>query len=190
MEYQVLTKTPRSALEKTGLGSAANSALSMLSKEASKVGVNVAQGEFINVRFDMTGTMTNPKVAMKILPSDGQATLKEEASAVVANTVDKAKDSLTNVANRELDKAKQKAKEAADKAADSLRAIADKKLKEATDKVTQEAKDKLGKEIGGKVGDKVGQKAGEVLGNGGQKKVDEVKDKLDKWDPFKKKKNN
>ncbi len=188
MSYQILTKTPRSALEKSGLGSAANAGINLLSKEASKVGVNLAQGEFINVRFDLTGTMASPKIAMKILASDGQSTLKEEATGAAAAVVEKAKDSLTNVANRELDKVKDKAKAAADKAADSLKNIADRKLKEATDKVTQEAKDKLGKEVGDKVGDKVGEKAGEVLGDKGQKKVDEVKDKLDKWDPFKKKK--
>jgi hypothetical protein len=188
MSYQILTKTPRSALEKSGLGSAANAGINLLSKEASKVGVNLAQGEFINVRFDLTGTMASPKIAMKILASDGQSTLKEEATGAAAAVVEKAKDSLTNVANRELDKVKDKAKAAADKAADSLKNIADRKLKEATDKVTQEAKDKLGKEVGDKVGDKVGEKAGEVLGDKGQKKVDEVKEKLDKWDPFKKKK--
>ncbi|MFN0037060.1 MAG: AsmA-like C-terminal region-containing protein [Saprospiraceae bacterium] len=168
MDYQVLTKVPRKSL-----GSAANSGLDLLSKEASKVGVSLAQGEFINVRFDLTGTMFNPKVAMKVLGSDGQSTLKEEASGAVTAVVDKAKDSLTNVANREIDKAKEKAQAAADKATDSLKRLADKKLEEAT----KAAKDK------------VGEKAGEVLGEQGQKKVDEVKGKLDKWDPFKKKKN-
>jgi hypothetical protein len=183
MDYQVLTKVPRKSL-----GTAANSGLDLLSKEASKVGVSIAQGEFVNVRFDLTGTLFSPKVAMKVLGSDGESSIQETATGAATAVVDKAKDSLSNVANRELDKAKQKAKEAADRAADSLKRLADKKLQEATDKVTQEAKDKLGKEVGEKVGDKAGQKAGEVLGDKGQKKVDEVKDKLDKWDPFKKKK--
>ncbi len=180
MEYQILSKIPRSALEKSGVGAAANSGLSMLSKEASKVGVNLANGEFINVRFDLTGTMASPKMAMKVLASDGESSLKEEATGAAKAVVDKAKDSITNVVNREIDKVKDKAQAAADKAVDSLKAIADKKLQEATDKATQEAKDKLGKAAG--------EKAGEVLGTEGKKKVDEVKDKLDKWDPFKKKK--
>jgi hypothetical protein len=182
MAYSILTKTPRSALQKSGVGSAVNSGLGLLSAEASKVGVNIAQGEFINVRFDLTGTMTSPKVAMKILPSDGQSTLSEQATGAATALVDKTKDTLTNMATKEIDKVKEKAQAAADKAADSLKAVADKKLKEATDKATQEAKEKLG--------NAAGEKAGEVLGTQGQKKVDEVKDKLDKWDPFKKKKNN
>lgn len=185
MAYSILTKTPRTALQKSGVGSAINGGLNLLSSEASKAGLNIAQGEFINVKFDLTGTMSNPKVAMKILPSDGQSTLSEQAAGAAGALVEKAKDSLATVANQELDKAKAKAKEAADKAADSLRNLANKKLQEAE----QEAKDKLGKEVGDKVGAKAEQKAGEVLGAQGQKKVDEVKDKLDKWDPFKKKKN-
>lgn len=169
MDYQILTKVPRKSL-----GGAANSGLDLLSKEASKVGVSIASGEFINVRFDLTGTMFNPKVGMKVLGSDGQSSLQETASDAATAVVEKAKDSLSNVVNREIDKAKEKAQEAADKAADSLRRLADQKLQEAKDKAAQEAKDK----------------AGEVLGEQGQKKVDEVKDKLNNFDPFKKKKKN
>ncbi len=189
MAYSITTKTPRKALEKSGLG-AVNSGLNLLSKEASKLGVNIAQGEFINVRFDLTGSLFNPKVAMKVLGSDGQSTLQEEAGATLQAGIDKAKDSLSNVANRELDKAKDKVKAAADKAVDSLQNVANQKLKEATDKATQELKDKVGEQVGDKVGEKVNEKAGEVLGDQGQKKVEDVKKKLDDWDPFKKKKKN
>ncbi len=180
MSYQITTKTPRSALQKSAAGAAANSGLNFLSKEAGKYGVNIAQGEFINVRFDLSGSLASPKVAMKILGSDGESSMKEEAGAAVQATVDKAKDSLRNVADRELDKAKEKAQAAADKAADSLRAIADKKL--------QEAKDKAAKELGDKAGEAAGKKADEVLGDKGKKATDEAKKKLEQWDPFKKKK--
>ena len=65
--------------------------------------------------------------------------------------------------------AKEKAKAAAEKAADSLKNIANQKAEEAKKKAEEEAKKRLGEE--------------------GQKKVEDVKGKLDKWDPFKKKKN-
>jgi len=180
MAYQITTKVPRSALQKSSVGAAANSGLNFLSKEASKYGVNLAQGEYINVRFDLTGSLSSPKVAMKVLGSDGQATIKDEATATVQATVDKAKDSLKNVASRELDKAKDQAKAAADKAADSLKTLADKKL--------QEAKDKAAQEVGSKVTDAAGKKAEEALGDKGKKTVDDAKKKLEDWDPFKKKK--
>lgn len=168
MSYQILTKVPRSALEKSGVGSAANSGLNLLSSEASKLGVNIAQGEFINVRFDITGSYSNPKLAMKVLGSDGQATIKDQASATAGAALQQAKDSVTNVVNQKVEEAKEKAKAAAEKAADSLRNIANQKTEEAKKKAEEEAK--------------------KVLGNEGQKKVDDVKDKLNNWDPFKKKK--
>jgi len=191
MNYQILTKVPRKAL-----GAAANSGLNYLSSEASKLGVNLGQGEFINVRFDLTGSLFSPKMTMKVLGSDGESTLKEQANETVQATINKAKDSLSNVANRELEKAKDKVKEAADKASDSLRNVANRELEIAKEKAAQAAKEQAGKvlgteaggKIGEKVGEKVGEKAGEVLGDQGQKKVEDVKDKLDKWDPFKKKK--
>ena len=124
--------------------------------------------------------MTSPKVAMKILGSDGQSSIKEEAGAAVQATVDKAKDSLRNVASRELEAVKDKAKAAADKAADSLRNVADKKIQEAKDKATQE--------LGNKAGEVVGKKADEILGDQGKKTVDDAKKKLEGFDPFKKKK--
>jgi hypothetical protein len=193
MNYQFVTKVPRAAL-----GTAANSGLSLLSSEASKLGVNIAQGAYINTLFTVTGSLFNPKVAMKVLGSDGEATLQEQAAATATAVVEKAKDSLTNVANRKLDKAKDKAKAAADRAADSLRRIADKALEDAKQRAAQEAKEQAGKvlgsETGQKVGDAVGNKieegAGKVLGDQGKKKVEDAKQKLDSWDPFKKKKNN
>ena len=189
MNYQITAKIPRKSLEKNAAGSAANSGLNWLSKEASKIGVNVAQGEFINMRFDLTGSMLSPKIATKVLGTDGQSTIQDEAKATVDATVDKAKDSLRNVANRELDKAKDKATAAVNKAADSLRNVANRELDKAKDKAVQEVKDKAGEAIGKEVGEKVEEKAGQVLGDQGQKKVEDVKKKIEGWDPFKKKKN-
>ncbi|MEI6411760.1 MAG: AsmA-like C-terminal region-containing protein [Bacteroidota bacterium] len=180
MDYQIFTKAPRKVL-----GAAANSGLNLLSKEASKYGVNIAQGEFINVRFDLTGALSSPKVAMKVLGSDGQASIQEQAGSTVQNTVNQAKDSLKNVATREVDKAKKQAEDAAAKAADSLRNVATREAEKLKEKAVQETKDQVGKVLG----NEAGKKAGEVLGDKGQKTVDEAKKKLEGWDPFKKKKN-
>lgn len=177
MNYQIVTKTPRKLL-----GSAANGGLNWLSGEASKYGVNLAQGEFINVRFDLSGSMSNPKVGIKVLGSDGQSTIKEEASASVQATINKAKDSLTNVATQKIDAAKAQAEAAAQKAADSLKNLANKKLDEAAQKATETVKNEVTKAAG----EEAGKKAEEVLGKDAKKTVDDVKNKLDKWKPKKK----
>lgn len=188
MKYQIMTKTPRKALEKTAVGSAANSGLKWLSGEASKIGVNVAQGEFINVRFDLTGTLANPKVAFKILPSDGESSLKDEATATAQATLEQAKDSLRRVAAQELDKAKEKATAVAEKAVDSVKNVATQKVEEAKEKAVEEAGKVLNEEVSKKVGDEAGKKAEEILKQ--DKTTEDVKKKLEDWNPLKKKKNN
>lgn len=187
MRYQILTKTPRALLNKNAVTANVNTGLNWLSAEASKVGVNLAQGEFINVRFDLTGALTSPNIAAKVLGTDGEQTLQETATATVTQAVEKAKDSLRNLADAKLNEAKDKAKAAADKAVDSLTRAANERLREVTDKAAQELKDKAGAAVGEKVGEQVSKQAEKVLGEQGKKTVDEVKGKLDKWDPFKKK---
>lgn len=188
MNYQILTKVPRKALEKSGIGSAANSGLKLLSGEAAKYGVNIAQGEFINIRFDLTGTMTNPKVAFKVLGSDGESTIKDDASAAGQAALQQAKDSLRTVASQELEKAKEKAAAVVEKATDSLKNVATQKVEEVKDKAVQEAGKVLNEEVTKKVGDEAGKKAEEILKQ--NKATDDAKKKLEEWNPLKKKKNN
>jgi hypothetical protein len=189
MNYDVFTKVPRALLQKTGVGAAANSGLNLLSKEASKVGVSIAQGEFINVLFNLTGSLFAPKVAMKVLGSDGQASIEDQATASMQATADKARDSLARVADKKLNEAKDKAGKVVDKAVDSVGKVVDKKVDEAINKGTDVVKDKVGQKVGEAVGNEAQKKAEEALGDKGKKSVEDVKNKLDKWDPFKKKKN-
>jgi AsmA-like C-terminal region len=197
MNYQISTKTPRSAIEKNPVGAAASAGLGFLTKEAGKYGVNINQGEFINVLFNISGSLFNPKIDMKVLGSDGTRTIKEEATATVEAVKQKALDSLNRVANKELNVAKDKANKAIDKVTDSLKTVANKAIEDAKNKATETVKEEVGKVISKEVGDKVGtevgkkieEKAGQVLGDKGQKSVEEVKDKLNNWNPLKKKKN-
>lgn len=181
MNYQIFTKTPRKAL-----GTAANSGLNLLSKEASKYGVSLAQGEFINVRFDLSGKLANPKVAMKVLGSDGQSTIQEQAGAGAQAAFDQAKDSLQRVASQKIEETKAKAQEMAQKASDSLKNVANREAEKMKEKAAEEARKQAEKVLGQEAGKQVGEKVGDK----GQQTVEEAKKKLETWDPFKKKKNN
>ena len=107
----------------------------------------------------------------------------------VTAVVNKAKDSVLTRANEKLDEAKNKAKEAADRALDSVTNVAKAKAEEAKNKAIEEAKKRAGEQVGKQVGsaaDSLLKKAGanEKVKN----EADKLKDKLDKWDPFGKKK--
>lgn len=145
-------------------------------------------GQVINVRFNL-GAFIQPE------SSDESPRLwwwkpaaEEEAGATLQAGIDKAKDSLSNVAKVRTRPRKRTAKPRPIKTIkNSIRNVANQKLKDATDKATQEVKDKVGEQVGDKVGEKVNEKAGEVFGDQGQKKVEDVKKKLDTWDPLRKK---
>ncbi len=196
MDYSIKAKIPRKLLDQNGLG-AANAAANQLLSEANKLGLNINAGEFINVLFKITGTSTSPTVAMKLVGTEGKS-VADSATETAKEAAQKALDSAKVVANKKLDEAKQKAKEMADKAADSLQRIA----KQKADEAMKKAKDEINKKAGDivndpavkdkvkQVEDKVGKKVDDVLGDKAKKEVEKAKEKLDDWNPFKKKKDN
>lgn len=194
MDYKLLAKVPRKLLEKNAAGAAAGKGLNWMTGEAGKIGLNIKQGEFVNVLFSLGGSLFSPKINAKVVGSEGES-VKSEASDLAAAAAEKAKDSLRTVAQKEFEKGKKAASDAAQKAIDSLENVARRKADEAATRAAEEAKKKatevLGEKVGGAVGEKVGEKAGQaadkVLNGQGKKQVDEAKKKLEKWDPFKKK---
>jgi F0F1-type ATP synthase membrane subunit b/b' len=193
MNYQITTKVPRKTLEQNAVGAAASGGLNFITQQAKQAGINIQQGEFINVRFDLTGNLTNPKVNMKVLGSDGQSTLTDQAENTAQAAIDDAKDK----AQAELDKAKGQAQKEIDRATDSLQREAQRKMDQLKKEAEQKVKDEVGKVIGKEAGDdlgkkaadEIGKKAEDAMGDKGKKAVDDAKKKLDEWDPFKKKKN-
>jgi hypothetical protein len=179
MDYKIKAKLPRKMLESNAVGSAAYSGIGFLSKEASKYGLNISAGEFVNVLIGLGGSMISPKLSFNVLGIEG-GSAKDQVSSGVNSVISSAKDSINRRAQEELQRAKDKARAQADKMADSLAKVANKKLEDALKKTTDDLKDKIGKEASDKLGNKVGDKA--------KTEVDKAKDKLKEFDPFKKKK--
>ncbi len=189
MNYSIKAKVPRKRLESNVAGQAAGAALNSIVSEAAKYGVNIKNSEFVNVQFSITGSALAPKVAMKVLGGDGETTIKDAATAAVNAVVDKAKDTVLTRANEKLDEAKKKAKEAADKALDSISNVAKAKAEEAKNKALEEAKKRAGEQVSKQVGSAADSLLKKTGANDKVKnEADKLKDKLDKWDPFGKKK--
>ncbi len=196
MDYKILAKVPRKSLERSGVGAAASKGFNWAVGEAGKKGLNIQNGEFVNILFSLGGTMFSPKIKAELKGTDGQS-VKDQVEETAAAAVEKAKDSLRTVAQKELEKGKKAASAAAQKAIDSLENVAKRKAEEAAKaaakKAAEEAGKVLGKEVGDKVGAEAGKKveeaAGKVLKDEKAKKAaEEAKKKLEKWDPLKKKK--
>ncbi len=189
MDYNIDLVIPRELLKKNAITGTVESGLSLLEKDASKLGLNLQQGPNIFVNVKMTGTMKQPN--FKITPKgSGGSSLQDEIGQKAEDTFnsikdsiakeakkheEKLKDTLTKRANEELDKLKQKAEEKSKKVVDSLKSKAEKDVISKIDSLTK-----------GIIPDSLKQKIEEKAGS----ELDKIKNKLDEFNPFKKKKKN
>jgi hypothetical protein len=124
MAYTMKAKIPKELMGNNAVTQAANKGLDFLNKEASKIGVNIANGDFVNVLIDITGTMKSPKIKITPTGTEGQ-TVKDIAKNVVNQVKETVKDTVTKVVTKVVDDTKEKL--AAEKA--KLEAEADAKIK-------------------------------------------------------------
>ncbi|MCB0615064.1 MAG: hypothetical protein KDC75_17220 [Phaeodactylibacter sp.] len=177
MNLNIKANIPRKLLEQNAIGAAASSGFNLLQKEASKLGLNIQQGEFVNVLINLTGDIQKPQVGLKLLGTDGKS-----------SATDAAKDQVKAEAQKAIDEGKQVVKETAGKAVDSLKTVAAQKAEEAKKRLEEQAKKEAEKALGTVVDSTAQKKAEDLLKDATKGEADKIKDNLDKWNPFGKKK--
>lgn len=142
MDYSIKAKIPKELMGNGAVSQATNKGLDFLSNEASKLGVNIANGDFVNMLINVTGTMKSPKIKITPTGAEGQ-TVKDIAKNVVNQVKETVRDTVTKVVTEVVDDTKEKV--AAEKA--RLEAEADEKIKKIrveaqkqVDKARSEAK--------------------------------------------------
>lgn len=178
MHYKIKARIPRKLLEKTGAGATASKGFALLSKEAAKFGVNIRQREFVNVLIQITGTPSNPKVALNLLGADGESTINEQVEGV--------KEKVIKQAEEKLEEGKQIVRDKAEKALDSAKTVAGQKLQEIEQQAKETAKEKIGTIAAEKIDSATLKKAQELIDK--NKEAERIKQELEKFNPFKKKK--
>jgi len=180
MNYLIKAKVPRELLRQSGVGQAADKGIGFLSKEASKFGVNIAQGDFIDLDINLLGSITSPQIKIKPTGSGGKS-FKETAKDQINEIKDQAINEAKEKVNEEVDKAKAAAKEKAEEELDKVK----KKAEEEAKKQAKIAADKLKKHVQDSIATAAQKAVEDKLGEEAKDKLKEVKDK---WNPFKKKK--
>ena len=193
IDYTVKLKIPKKYLDQNPAGKLAAAGWKQLKQQASKIGVQMQESEFVNVLVNLTGNVTNPKTQFNLLASDGKTVATDAVKNAVNEELDAQKKKLEEEGKKKLAEAEAKGKELASKAADSLRNAAQREIDKKKAELEAKAREKIGKELGGKVADTLGKKAQEKLGGvidkgKTQQEVDKVKNELEKFNPFKKKK--
>ncbi len=181
MNYDIVARIPREMLGKNALGSAANQGIAVLQGQASKLGLNLNVGEFVNVSIKLTGSITDPKVDLKLLGTEGQGTVKDAATAVLKDVAKQARDSVERLAQAKLDEARTKAEGKARAVTDSVKAEASARAQaladEAKARAGAEAK-RLADEAKARVGEEAKRAAEEALKAQGQQAGTKAKEAL------------
>lgn len=177
MDLDIKAQIPRKLLEQNAIGAAASSGFNLLQKEASKLGLNIQQGEFVNVLINLTGDVQKPNVGLRLLGMDGES-----------SATDAAKDQVKAEAQKAIEEGKKVVKETADKAVDSLKTVAAQEAEKARKELEKKAKEEAEKALGNLVDSTKQQQAKDLLDNATKEGADKIKDNLDKWNPFGKKK--
>lgn len=172
IDYTVSARVPRAMLEKSDLGSLANDGLSVLQKQAQKLGIKVEEAPFINLGISLKGALNDPNVGVKVLGlsnDEGELVAQTDSTAIKAG----------EVLSQKVEEGKEEVKEQAEKAVDSVKTVASQKAEAAKDSLNKKT-DELKKQAE--------DKAKELLGVKDTAAVDSIKQALEKWNPFKKKK--
>lgn len=182
MDYDIDALIPRTLLGNNAVGAAANKGLDLLAGQASNLGLDLAPGENIRVRINLTGSMDDPSVGVKLLGTEaGDGSVKDAAALALKQAAERAKDSLQRVAQAKLDvaraNAEAKARAVADDAKAKAEAEAQRLADEAKAKAAAEAK-RLADEATRKAGEEAKRQAEELARQQGGEAVEKGKEAL------------
>ncbi len=195
LDYTINARIPREKLSKAQLGKTLEMGMSEIEKQASSRGVNIDLGDFVYLDAQITGTLLKPKI--KIVPvGSGGKTLTDVLKDQFTKQTTILKDTLTKEIDKKVTEAKDMATKVIEEKTDTLKSQVkkevDKQADIAKEKLKKEAQARLDSTIAKNLSDSLAQaaknKLGGVIGGAGGTEVDSLKSKLDKFNPFKKKK--
>lgn len=182
MDYSIVATIPREKLKENGVTGLAETGLAFLENEAGKIGLNIDQGDFITLDISIGGSLLKPTLKIKPIASGGK-TVKDVAKDQINETIDELKDEAT-----------EKATEVANTVKDSVQTVVDQQLDTLTTKA-QEFIDDQKDAITGKADSMASDAINDVLENATnmlddktKNEVEDIKDKIKDFNPFKKRK--
>ncbi|PPK86415.1 uncharacterized protein involved in outer membrane biogenesis [Neolewinella xylanilytica] len=178
MDYRIRAAVPRNLVEGNIVGGAALSALENLAGQAKRLGLDISPGDTLNLDIALTGSISDPKTGINLLGT-GSGQSGSGAGAVAGALQDRAEEEVRN----RVDSARAMAETRVEEFRDTLeRAAADQ-----AKRLEQAAADRVRGALG--LGDTTSTIADSLDIPGiGKDAVDDVKAKLEKFNPFKRKK--
>jgi hypothetical protein len=143
MAYHIRAKIPSKLLKENAVGQAADKGLKFLQDQASKLGINIEQGEFVNLDVLITGTITKPNIKLNLLGLDGKVpsigAITDSIKKKAIDKVSKEIEDKTGIDVKNIEKEIDEVKEDLSAKAEAEIAALMKKTKTNIDKITSEA---------------------------------------------------
>jgi hypothetical protein len=156
---QTLNYVIKTAIPRSEFSGAAGAALNLLTSSAVAKGLNIQQGDNVNINIGVQGTFLKPEVKPIFGGSDeSSGSTKTQVKAVAEEKVKEAKQELSQKAKEQAEKLVKDAESEAQKIRDAAKVAADATRKEgndAADKVEHEAKNPLLKAAAKKTAEKM-----------------------------------
>ncbi|MGB3798982.1 MAG: AsmA-like C-terminal region-containing protein [Lewinella sp.] len=177
MDYRIRAAVPRELVEGNIVGGAALSALQNLAGQASKLGLDISPGDTLNLDIALTGSIADPKTGINLLGT-GSGSSQSAGGAIAGALQDRAEEEVRT----RVDSARQVAENTAQEFRDTLERAAADQARRLEDAAANRVRGALG------LGDSTTTIADSLdVPNLGKEAVEDVKAKLDKFNPFKRK---
>ncbi len=193
MNYTINAAIPRSLIKGNIVTGTALSALDKLAGEAGKLGLNITPGDTLNIAIGLTGSIGLPQTSFKLLGTNGSGpqTVQDAVKDRLQNELDTRRDQVENEINNQVDAVRKDA----ERRLDSLKNIATDRSREIqdsirnavnvqTNRLRQEAEQRLRMQLDSARIDSLRR----LLPPGVNENANRVKEELEKFNPFKKKK--
>jgi len=191
LNYNMLLEVPREYLRQNAITGIIESELSNLEKEASKIGLNLAQGEFLLINIIMKGSINDPTFIVKPV-----GTSSKKIEDMAADELERKEEEIKDKINEKVDSTIAavtdtlfgKSKEIQD----SLKKIVNDKVGAFKDSITSQV-DTMIRGILDSLGSSGIENPGtispiDLLKNNSSKEINDIKKELEKWNRLKKKK--
>jgi hypothetical protein len=102
IDYDIKAKIPMKLINQNTVGNTASNGIKKLKNQASKLGLNIKEKEFVNLKIKLTGSMTNPKVQFSLVGSGGKT-----VQGAITEKVEEVKDKVKTDVNEIIEKKKE-----------------------------------------------------------------------------------
>lgn len=148
MDYDMKLRVPRELLAQSPIGSAVNGqvdkGLSALTPQAQKLGLNLKDSEFVNLKVDILGTISKPKFKVNLLGAEGGAgNIGQQVTNTIKDEAQKVKDEVEAKAKAEADRLKAEAQAHIDAEKQRLKAEAEERARKLAQQAASNPKGAL-----------------------------------------------